>query len=132
MSQRQRHRTEQHRRRRTQLAAAGGVVALVALGGIVLLPIGDGSSDAIEISMVEYAFDPVDATARPGQELQIANDGAIAHNYLIADLGKGIELESGDEGTLQVPPDAESGSYRVICDLSGHVEAGMVGTLEVR
>ena len=130
MGQRHRQRAEQHRRRRAQLAAAGGgVVALVALGGILLLPI--DSSDAIEISMVEYAFDPVDATVEPGQELRISNDGAIAHNYLIGDLGKGIELEAGEEGTLRIPSDAEPGTYQVICDLTGHAEAGMVGTLDV-
>ena len=132
MSQRQRERAAQHRRRRWRLAWVGGVLLVVALGGVLFLPISeDGSSDPVAISMVEYAFDPADATAEPGQELRIANDGAITHNYLITDLGKGVELEPGEEGVLELPGDVEPGTYRVICDLSGHVEAGMTGTLEV-
>ncbi len=131
MSQRQRHEAEQRRRRRIRLAVVGAVVALLALGGILFLPISDDAPDAVEISMVEYAFDPVDVRAEPGQELTITNDGAIAHSYLIVDLAKGLELQAGEHATMQLPDDVEPGTYRVICDLPGHVEKGMVGTLEV-
>jgi uncharacterized cupredoxin-like copper-binding protein len=48
------------------------------------------------------------------------------------DLAKGVELQPGEERTLSLPGDAAPGTYRVICDLPGHVEEGMVGTLEVR
>jgi plastocyanin len=109
----------------------GAVIALVALGGILFLPISDDSPSAVEISMVEYAFLPADAVAEPGQELAIVNDGAIAHSYLIVDLAKGLELAAGGEGSLALPGDVQPGSYRVICDLPGHVEEGMVGTLDV-
>ena len=132
MAQRQRQRAEQHRRRRAQLAVTGAVVAVLALGGILLLPIADDDPAAVEIGMSEYAFDPVDAQAEPGQELTVSNHGAIPHSYFIVDLAKGLELQGGEEGTLQVPGDTEPGTYRVICDLPGHVEEGMVGTLEVR
>lgn len=131
MSQRQRHEAEQRRRRRIRWAVVGAVIAVVALGGILFLPISDDAPSPVEISMVEYAFDPVDAEAEPGQELTITNDGAIAHSYLIVDLAKGTELQAGEERTLQLPGDVEPGTYRVICDLPGHVEQGMVGTLEV-
>jgi plastocyanin len=134
VSQRRRQRAEQQqRRRRAQVAVAGSVVGLLALGGLLLLPISSDadSSGAVEISMTEYAFDPVDATAAPGDELKISNDGAIAHNYAIPALGKGIEVQPGEEGTLHLPDDAAPGSYPVVCDLTGHTEAGMVGTLEI-
>ena len=132
MAQRQRQRAEQHRRRRRQLAVGGAVVALLALGGILFLPISDDDPAAVEIAMTEYAFDPVDAQAEPGQDLRISNDGAIPHSYFVVDLAKGVELQAGEERTLSLPGDAEPGTYRVICDLPGHVEEGMVGTLEVR
>lgn len=131
MSQRQRHEAEQRRRRRIRWAVIGAVVALVALGGILFLPISDDSLPPVEISMVEYAFDPVDAEAEPGQELRITNDGTITHSYLIVDLAKGTELQPGEQRTLQLPGDVEPGTYRVICDIPGHVEQGQVGTLVV-
>jgi plastocyanin len=132
MSQRQRREAKQRRRRRIRWAVIGGLVLVVALGGVLFLPISnDEGLPAIEISMVEYAFAPVEATAAPGQELAISNDGAIAHSYLIVDLAKGLELAPGDDGTLQLPRDVEPGRYRVICDLPGHVEEGMVGSLVV-
>jgi len=115
-----------------QLAAAGAVVALLALAGVLFLPISDDDPAPVEIAMTEYAFDPIDAPAEPGQDLRISNDGAIPHSYLVVDLGKGVELPAGEEGTLSLPSDTEPGTYRVICDLPGHVEEGMVGTLEVR
>jgi len=61
----------------------------------------------------------------------ISNDGAISHSYLIVDLAKGTEVAPGEEGTLTIADDATAGTYRVICDLPGHVEEGMVGTLEI-
>jgi plastocyanin len=132
MSGRQRREAEARRRRRIRWAVVGAVIALVALGGVLFLPISNDDPASVEISMVEYAFAPVEATAEPGQELAITNDGAISHSYLITDLGKGLELAAGEEGTLRLPDDVEPGTYRVICDLPGHVEQGMVGSLVVR
>ena len=129
MSQRQRHEAER-RRRRIRWGVIAGVVALIALGGILFLPLSD-PDPAVEVSMVEYAFDPDEAVAAPGQDLAVQNDGAISHSYLIVDLAKGVELEPGAEGTLTVPGDAVPGTYRVICDLPGHVEEGMVGSLVI-
>lgn len=107
-------------------------MGLAALTGILLLPIGDDPDelDAIEISMVEYAFLPSDLEAVPGQTLALTNEGAIVHNLVIPSLGKGIELSPGGSGTMEVPA-AEPGTYEIVCDLTGHREAGMVGTIEI-
>lgn len=133
MSQKQRHEAEQRRRRRIRWVVVGAVVAVLALGGVLFLPISnDDGPPPVEISMVEYAFVPAETTAEPGQGLAITNDGAISHSYLIIDLAKGTELPAGGEGTLTLPDDVEPGTYRVICDLPGHVEEGMVGSLVVQ
>ncbi len=132
MSSRQRREAAERRRRRISWAVVAGVVGLVALGGVLFLPISsDGGPPPVEVSMVEYAFAPVEADAGPGQELAITNDGAIAHSYVIVDLGKGIELVPGEDDTLRLPDDVEPGTYRVLCDLPGHAEKGMVGSLVV-
>lgn len=123
------------RERRARLWRRGTVlalIALVALVGIIVLPIGNDPDtlDPIEVSLVEYAFVPSDLQAMPGQTLDVTNDGAITHNLVIPTLGKGIELPPGGTGTLEVPA-AEPGAYEIVCDLTGHQEAGMVGTIEI-
>jgi plastocyanin len=131
MSQRQRHEAAERRRRRIRWAVVAAVAAVIALGGILFFPVSD-PEPAVEVSMVEYAFAPTAAAAEPGQDLAITNDGAISHSYLIVDLAKGTEVAPGEEGALTIPDDATAGTYRVICDLPGHVEEGMVGTLEIK
>jgi plastocyanin len=128
VARRGRERRARLRRRGTVLA----LVALVALVGIVVLPIGDDPDklDPIEVSLVEYAFVPEDLRGMPGQTLAVRNDGAITHNLVIPSLGKGIELAPGGSGTMEVPA-AEPGTYEIVCDLTGHTEAGMVGTIEI-
>jgi plastocyanin len=129
----------QARERRRRLQRRGAIIAaaaLVALAGVVLLPISDDGADGgsaldpVPVSMVEYAFEPSDIHASPGQELAVTNDGAITHNLLIVSLGKGVELPAGGSGSLEVPS-ADPGTYQIVCDLPGHTEAGMVGTLVI-
>lgn len=90
-----------------------------------------GGLAPVPVSMSEYAYGPVEIHAEPGQDLAVTNDGAIPHNLLIVELAKGIELAPGARGALALPDDAAAGTYQVICDLPGHREAGMVGTLVV-
>lgn len=127
-ARRERGRRARLRRRGTVLA----LLALVALVGVIVLPIGDDPDklDAVQVSLVEYAFVPEDLQGLPGQTLAVRNDGAITHNLVIPSLGKGIELSPGDSGTMKVPA-AEPGTYSIVCDLTGHREAGMVGTIEI-
>jgi plastocyanin len=132
-ARRQRER-QQRLRRRGALVAGAVVLALVA--GMLLLPTdddGEGSGSTlgqVPVSMVEFAFEPSEIHALPGQELALTNDGAIAHNLLIVSLGKGVELPAGGSGSLEVPT-ADPGTYEIVCDLPGHTEAGMVGTLVI-
>jgi uncharacterized cupredoxin-like copper-binding protein len=51
-------------------------------------------------------------------------------SFYIPDLGKGVELLPGDEATVGLPAGAE-GTHQVICDIVGHVDAGMVATIEI-
>jgi plastocyanin len=127
-------RRRRHQRRTTPWLWVAGLVALLALGGVLLLPIGDpgpsGDQEPLPVSMVEFAFVPSGIVVDAGQPLSITNDGAVRHNLLVTRLGKGIELAPGQTGTLELPSDA-AGTYDVVCDLPGHREAGMVGTLTV-
>jgi len=112
------------------VAAAVGLAALLAL---VILPSDGGGSrpaGALEVSMVEMAFVPDDLHASPGQEVEVINDGAVRHSLLVVGLGKGVELGPGQRQSFTLP-EGTTGTYRVVCDIPGHIEAGMVATLTI-
>lgn len=109
---------------------AAAVLAVCGLVGFVVVALGESPREPVEVTMTEYAFSPSEIRVAPDEELHIVNDGAITHSFFVPDLGKGVELEPGDEATVELPPGTD-GTYRVICDISGHVESGMVATLEV-
>lgn len=100
--------------------------------------------------MVEFMFEPKTLTVPAGQEitLELVNQGAIEHNFVI--LKKGIHAEGsfdhdanlqdilleaqlapGKSGTFTFTI-AEAGEYQVICSIPGHLAAGMTGKLIVK
>lgn len=84
---------------------------------------------------------PTDYEAQPGQTLllRVRNTAPIVHNLYIGafdanapDHGarwKTPTLETGDSYDLAVELPAEAGKWEWWCDVPGHREAGMVGTL---
>jgi plastocyanin len=109
---------------------AAAVLATAGLVGFVVVALGEDAVEPVEVTMTEYAFSPSAIHVATDQELHIVNDGEIAHSFYVPDLGKGVELQPGEEATVELPAGTD-GSHRVICDLVGHVEAGMVATLEI-
>lgn len=106
-----------------------GIAVILVIGlGWVLSWSGDTSSPGVEVSLLEYAFSP-DPIEAPDGLVEITNQGAIEHNLLVPELGKGSrELAAGESQTLDLseqPP----GTYTVVCDLTGHREQGMETTL---
>lgn len=110
------------------------VLVLLTVAGLVLLPIDDTDPgpqpNAVPVSMVEFAFVPDAIETTRGQPLTIRNNGAEHHSLLVVGLAKGVELAPGQTATLELPPDV-TGQFEVICDLPGHREAGMIGSLTV-
>lgn len=112
------------------IAAAVGLVALLA---VVILPTsteGDPPDEALRVSMVEMAFVPSELHASPGQEVYVTNDGNVRHSLLVVGLGRGVEAGVGGSRSFTLPDDV-TGTYRVICDIPGHTEAGMVASLTI-
>ena len=112
------------------VASAVGLAALLA---VVILPSRDGpgpSDDALVVAMKEMAFVPEELHAAPGQEIYVENVGSLLHSMLVVGLGKGVEVASGEARSFTLPEDV-TGTYEIICDIPGHRELGMVGTLTI-
>jgi uncharacterized cupredoxin-like copper-binding protein len=77
------------------------------------------SSDALE-------FDPDTLTA-PAGEVRIVheNEGSTTHSFVLD--GQDFKLVDDDEGEI----DLAAGEYVFYCDVPGHRDAGMEGTLTV-
>ena len=84
-----------------------------------------------EVTMVDIAFDPdeLDVAADTPTEVALTNEGAALHTFVIDELEIKVELQPGDDGSVTI--DAPAGTYTYYCDVPGHREAGMEGTLTV-
>ncbi len=85
----------------------------------------------VTVTETEFKFEPKDMTAKAGQvTFQIKNDGAVEHNFIIE--GTDVKLEAIQPGqTKTASATLAAGSYKVMCTIPGHQEAGMTGTLSV-
>jgi uncharacterized cupredoxin-like copper-binding protein len=92
---------------------------------------GDGG-DGLLVSMIEFGYEPDPIVLQGGEtKLDVVNDGQVAHDLVIGELGKGtIELAPGERQVLDLSGQP-AGTYRVVCDLPGHIEAGMVSELTI-
>jgi plastocyanin len=124
------------------LVAAGAGLAVVIAG------CGGGSSDqsvpykepagpaerTVKVDGGNFYFDPDEITVKPGiAELELVLDEGT--HTLVFDDGKypGFQLEvGGDTETDAKKIDLKPGEYEFYCDILGHREQGMEGTLTVK
>ena len=81
---------------------------------------------------MDIAFEPTKFTipANTDVTVTITNDGALQHDFYIDDLKIESDLlNHGDSTTVTI--NAAPGTYEYYCSVTGHREAGMVGTLTV-
>ena len=120
-------------------------LVLTACGG------GGGSAsggNTINTTMTEFKFDPNTWTVSAGQQvtLKLTNSGTVEHSWVLmskpvsgsfTDADKANILFSktvpaGQSDTVTFTAPSTAGSYQVLCDVPGHFEAGMAGTLTVK
>jgi len=126
-------------RRVTQVfAIAVAVTALVAACG------GDGGGGSsykepkgpaqttLDIKGGNFFFDPKDSEAPAGiDEIKMESEGGL--HTLVFDDGKvpGFKLEASSGNSDELKVDLKPGKYTIYCDIPGHREAGMEGTITV-
>ncbi len=111
---------------------------------------GSAPSSTIDVTLTDFSFTPNAFTVPAGQEitLNITNNGAVVHNFIIMKLGTtaGDAFDEGDQTNIfsqetDIQPGGdvsvvftaptEPGDYQVVCKTSGHITSGMIATLTV-
>jgi plastocyanin len=79
------------------------------------------------------AFDQTELTAKAGKvTIDFDNPSATPHNVVILEGGKEVAgFAPITEGEETLSADLKAGTYTFICDVPGHAQAGMEGTLSV-
>lgn len=90
------------------------------------------TSDQFTIESHDIFFQPKEIEIPANQDVKILlpNLGASAHDFSIDALNITVSLPPGE--TKEVTINAAPGTYEFYCNVPGHKEAGMVGTLVVR
>jgi uncharacterized cupredoxin-like copper-binding protein len=90
-----------------------------------------GGSNAVEVDAYDIYFEPKELSipADTDVTVRILNEGAAPHNFSIDELGISIDIAPG--ATEETVINAPAGTYEYYCDVPGHKQAGMVGTLTV-
>jgi uncharacterized cupredoxin-like copper-binding protein len=128
-----------------------------SLGGIVLL-LGfllaactskDSPTTSLDVAMTDFAYTP-NAYLVPASKqitLNLQNNGAVTHQFIIMKYGTNvgtdfgpedkpniywqIELVAGEGGSYAFTAPSQPGENQVVCGVSGHFMAGMAGKLTV-
>jgi plastocyanin len=90
--------------------------------------------EPLELTIIatDIAYDTSSISAQVGQAVNIdfVNNGALEHNFLIDAFGLDNLLVSGENASISFTPQ-EPGTYEFYCNVAGHLEAGMKGSLTV-
>ena len=111
---------------------------------------GGGPSTSLRTTMTDFAFTPNAFTVPAGEEitLNIVNNGAVVHNFVIMQSGASAgaswddddqanvyweerDITPGGELSVTFTAPAEPGEYQIVCRTLGHIASGMIGKLTV-
>jgi uncharacterized cupredoxin-like copper-binding protein/mono/diheme cytochrome c family protein len=94
-------------------------------------PAEQAAAEPVEIVSHDIYFEPKEVTIPANTDVTVSlpNAGAAPHNFSVDDLGISVDIAPG--ATEQVVINAPPGTYEFYCNIPGHKEAGMVGTLTV-
>jgi uncharacterized cupredoxin-like copper-binding protein len=100
-------------------------------GGEEQAAAGGGAGQAVTVESYDIYFEP-DALSIPADTdvtVQLPNEGVTPHNFSIGELGISVDIAPG--ATEETVINAPAGEYEYYCNVPGHKQAGMVGTLTV-
>jgi plastocyanin len=111
------------------------LAAAMATTGLLAGACGGGSTEPpvgrVRVEGFEMRFEPAELSVPEGRvEFTFVNGGTVPHTFVIQQRGFKLEaFEPGatDAGVVDLP----EGAYFTYCDIRGHREQGMEGTLFV-
>lgn len=113
------------------------ITALAAVFGLTLAACGGGGGStseplAVAINGEDIKFDVTTIEAKVGQTVNVTynNKGVLDHTFLIDGLVTEQKVAPGQTITFSFTPKS-AGTYEFYCNVAGHKEAGMKGTLTV-
>ncbi len=115
------------------LALAATLIVACGGGGTA----GSGSSSGAQTVTLtagdDLKWSPTTLNLKAGQAytISLVNNGKLDHSFVVPDLNVKVQMPAGK--TVQTNLTVQkAGSYQFVCDVPGHKEAGMVGTLTVQ
>ena len=113
-----------------------GVAAAAAVVAVIVSAVGTGGrvvarTDDIRLATESVRFSETDLEAEPGEiGVFVSNEDLFWHTFTISELDVNLSVPVGAERrtTFDAPP----GTYRFVCAIPGHTQAGMEGTLTIR
>ena len=112
------------------------VVATLCSAVLLVGSCGGGSAEVqgTKVTMTEYKFQPKDISVGSGKvTFTLVNSGTTSHDMTVADSGgkiiaKSEVVQAGDSKVFTID-NLPAGKYQIYCDLPGHKDSGMVGSL---
>jgi plastocyanin len=115
----------------TPVLGMGVLLLVLAVAGSVVASGRDRAQVMVDATLRarNAAFDRKVVTVRTGALLVVRNDDLFWHTFTVPDLH--IDARLATQATRTVSLDVPAGSYRFVCAIPGHDQAGMNGTLIV-
>ena len=90
-----------------------------------------GAAEAVTVESYDIYFEPSELSLPAETEVAVSlpNEGVTLHNFSIDELGISVDIAPG--ATEETVINAPAGTYEYYCNVPGHKQAGMVGTLTV-
>ena len=100
-------------------------------------PNSGGEVQEVKIVMKDFLFEPNQVEVNAGKvRFMVSNEGNQPHNVAFRIEGQDVmartETFRKGEGPVTLEVDLTPGTYQMICEVPGHIQAGMVGTLVVK
>lgn len=91
----------------------------------------------VKVTLKEWSIEPANIKVRAGKvRFIVTNAGQTSHNLAISAEGKGELTKTKNFTSAENPQtlevDLQPGTYTLICDITGHADRGMKGTLVVK
>jgi plastocyanin len=115
-------------------AAAGEATPVAGTPAAGATPEASGETAAQEVTVTSFDiyFEPKEVTIPADTDVTflLPNEGAAAHNFAIDELDISVDQAPGGRD-YETIINAPAGEYEYYCNVPGHKQAGMVGTLTV-